>query len=79
MKPDITNMTINMTASELLKFIGNLRCVQCDHYVNYEYSAYDGKMYCQHCWDANREEEEKQRLKEIAKLKARLSELEALE
>lgn len=62
-------------AIELLNFINDLRCIQCGHYVCGEWSAYDGKMYCQECWDFNRFEEERVRNEEVQKLKKRLREL----
>lgn len=61
---------------QLLNFVNNLRCVSCDHYVNGEWTEYDGKMFCQGCWDYQKDEEERARLKEISELKKRLAELE---
>lgn len=65
----------NASREHIQKFVDDLRCVQCDHYVNGEWSAYDGKVYCQECWDINREREEQEKQKEIAQLRKRLAEL----
>lgn len=66
------------TASEdqLRTFINTLRCIQCNHYVGGEWSAYDGNVYCQECWDYKVAEEERVKQEETKKLKERLRELE---
>lgn len=65
--------------TQLLDFVNDLRCISCDHYVNGEWTAYDGKMFCQVCWDNQKEEEKRVRQAEIHSLKKRLKELEGEE
>jgi hypothetical protein len=60
--------------SDLIRFITDLRCCDCHHYVNSDWSCEDGNLRCQSCQDAKVEAERLHRQKEIGKLVKQLEE-----
>jgi hypothetical protein len=75
MSIDNSTQLLKATHMELIRFINSLRCIECFRYVTGEWSSYDGKVYCQRCWDTRLEKEEALRQNEIKRLKDELRKL----
>jgi hypothetical protein len=63
------------SAEELREFIRSIRCVDCSHYNDGEFTSYDGNVYCQVCWDRKMAEEKRAREKEIKEAITKLKSL----